>query len=113
MTMPAAPRISARRARMSPIVPALRSPSGRDHEHVARLDRLDRPLLGVEAGRPAGEQVLPEREVPHGAGEPDETLLGMGGTSSSRMHPAKPRLTSSDVRVAVLTLRRPAATSAP
>ena len=51
VTMPAAPRRSARSARMSPIVPGPALAPRVDHEHLARRDALDRRLLGVQLPR--------------------------------------------------------------
>ena len=61
VTMPVAPRASARAARMSPIVPAPGLAARVDHEHLAGPDGLDRALLRVQLGGVGVAHVLAQR----------------------------------------------------
>ncbi len=104
VTIPVAPRASARAARMSPIVPAPGSLAGVDHEHLVGPDRLDRALLGVELGAVGVADVLAQRHVAQRVGVSEQPhARGRVGRSPAMNGLLIPRRASWTDKVAVET----------
>ena len=76
VTIPVAPRASARAARMSPIVPAPGLAARVDHEHLVGPDRLDRTLLRVQLGDVGVADVLAQRHVAQRVGVAEQAQIG-------------------------------------
>ena len=66
--------------------------AGVDHEHLTRPDLLDRLLLGVHPAAVRGEQVLTQRQVAQGPGEPGHPQARLGRAEAVHGQPVQPSL---------------------